>query len=261
MMSSRPETGPVVLLTSQPYDAQPPSSSQASTADADIDMDDISDSSFPQRRSIPSLESIHKESRTDPLSMHVLSSSSSANAASSSSRSPFANTSGSPSTGPTPFTATPINTPTRQRSASTAFGADEIDDGDGSNVFRSPALGSTPKKSRTSALKSKREELSDIVRACTQDTLQARIKVEEERTKREEMRIQFAREESKRAERMRIEERRWIMDLMQMVNSGLQLRNINTGGEGNANIDPFLAAMNMSQGDMPRSQDDTNQQL
>ena len=77
-----------------------------------------------------------------------------------------------------------------------------MDNGDGDSVYHSPATGTTPKKSQPFTSKSKREELSEIVQACTQDMLQARIKVEEECMKREEMCIQFAREESERQECM-----------------------------------------------------------
>ena len=55
-----------------------------------------------------------------------------------------------------------------------------MNNGDGDSVYHSPATGTTPKKSQPSTSKSKREELSEIVQACTQDTLQAQIKVEEE---------------------------------------------------------------------------------
>ncbi|KAJ1594620.1 hypothetical protein NDA14_004824 [Ustilago hordei] len=67
-------------------------------------------------------------------------------AASSSSRSPFSSSSNPSSIGPTPFTITPIDTPTHQHSSSTAFEADEVDDGDGDSVYHSPATGTTPKK-------------------------------------------------------------------------------------------------------------------
>ncbi|KAJ1041144.1 hypothetical protein NDA10_002770 [Ustilago hordei] len=67
-------------------------------------------------------------------------------AASSSSCSPFSSSSNPSSIGPTPFTITPIDTPTRQRSSSTTFEADEVDDGDGDSVYHSPATGTTPKK-------------------------------------------------------------------------------------------------------------------
>ncbi|KAJ1575534.1 hypothetical protein NDA15_005381 [Ustilago hordei] len=67
-------------------------------------------------------------------------------AASSSSRLPFSSSSNPSSIGPTPFTITPIDTPTCQHSSSTTFEADEVDDGDGDSVYHSPATGTTPKK-------------------------------------------------------------------------------------------------------------------
>jgi len=78
-------------------------------------------------------------------------------------------------------------------------------------------------------------EVPDVVRAATADQLQARIKVEEERTKREEMRLSFQREESERKDRRkreegerqerilmqqeqsRSEERRMMMQMMQSM--------------------------------------------
>ncbi|SAM77670.1 uncharacterized protein UBRO_20544 [Ustilago bromivora] len=195
-------TGPVVLLTGHPYDA-PPASSQNNSVDANVNMDDASNALYPQQHNIPGMESILEEVQYDPIGARVISSfSSSVAATSSSSCLPFSSSSNPSSIGPTPFTITPIDTPTRECSASTTFGADEVDNGDGGSVFQSPATGTTPKKSQPSPSKSKREELSEIVWACTQDMLQARIKVEEEHTKREEMHIQFAREESKRQECM-----------------------------------------------------------
>ncbi|SAM70621.1 uncharacterized protein UBRO_20473 [Ustilago bromivora] len=201
-MDHNSSTGPVVLLTGHPYDA-PPASSQNNSVDANVNMDDASNALYPQQHNIPGMESILEELQYDPIGARVISSfSSSVAATSSSSCLPFSSSSNPSSIGPTPFTITPIDTPTCQHSASTAFGADEVDNGDGGSVFQSPATGTTPKKSQPSPSKSKREELSEIVWACTQDMLQARIKVEEEHTKREEMHIQFAREESKRQECM-----------------------------------------------------------
>ncbi|UTT96690.1 hypothetical protein NDA17_003512 [Ustilago hordei] len=97
------------------------------------------------------MESILEESQNDPIGARVISSFSSSvaatpAAASSSSHSPFSSSSNPSSIGPTPFTITPIDTPTHQHSSSTAFGADEVDDGDGGSVFYSPATGTTPKK-------------------------------------------------------------------------------------------------------------------
>ncbi|UTT91323.1 hypothetical protein NDA17_000360 [Ustilago hordei] len=206
MMTNCAQTGPVVLLTGHPYDATP-ASSQNNLVDADVNMDDASNAHYPQRCNIPGMESILEELQNDPIGARVISSFSSSvaatpAAASSSSHSPFSSSSNLSLIGPTPFTITPIDTPTHQHSSSTAFEADEVDNGDGDSVYHSPATGTTPKKSRPFTSKSKREELSEIVQACTQDMLQARIKVEEECTKREEMHIQFAREESERQECM-----------------------------------------------------------
>ncbi|KAJ1580936.1 hypothetical protein NDA11_004573 [Ustilago hordei] len=97
------------------------------------------------------MESILEESQNDPIGARVISSFSSLvaatpAAASSSSCSPFSSSSNPSSIGPTPFTITPIDTPTRQRSSSTTFEADEVDDGDGDSVYHSPATGTTPKK-------------------------------------------------------------------------------------------------------------------
>ncbi|SYW83696.1 uncharacterized protein UHO2_06892 [Ustilago hordei] len=206
MMTNCAQTGPVVLLTGHPYDATP-ASSQNNLVDADVNMDDASDAHYPQQCNIPGMESILEELQNDPIGARVISSFSSSvaatpAAASSLSHSPFSSSSNLSLIGPTPFTITPIDTPTHQHSSSTAFEADEVDNGDGDSVYHSPATGTTPKKSRPFTSKSKREELSEIVQACTQDMLQAQIKVEEECTKREEMHIQFAREESERQECM-----------------------------------------------------------
>ncbi|SAM68543.1 uncharacterized protein UBRO_20452 [Ustilago bromivora] len=193
------------------------------------------------------MESILEESQYDPIGARVISSFSSSvaatpAAASSSSHLPFSSSSNPSSIGPTPFTITPIDTPTCQRSASTAFGADEVDNGDGGSVFQSPATGTTPKKSQPSPSKSKQEELLEIVWACTQDTLQARIKVEEECTKREEMHIQFAREESERQEHMQTEECGWLM-MVQMMNPNLPFGNITGSSQGNLDLDLLVCGM------------------
>ncbi|KAJ1028939.1 hypothetical protein NDA18_002958 [Ustilago nuda] len=179
MMTNRAQTGPVVLLTGQPYDATP-ASSQNNSVDADVNMNDASDAHYPQ-----------------PC----------------------------------------------QHSSRTTFEADEVDDGDGDSVYHSPATGTTPKKSRPSTSKSKQEELLEIVQACTQDMLQARIKVEEERTKREEMCIQFAREESERQEHMQTEERGWLMEMVQMMNPNLPFGNIAGSSQSNLDLDPLVLAM------------------
>ncbi|KAJ1019570.1 hypothetical protein NDA18_006048 [Ustilago nuda] len=97
------------------------------------------------------MESILEESQNDPIAARVISSFSSSvaatpAAASSSSHSPFSSSSNLSSIGPTPFTITPIDTPTCQHSSRTAFEADEVDDGDGDSVYHSPATGTTPKK-------------------------------------------------------------------------------------------------------------------
>ncbi|KAJ1593340.1 hypothetical protein NDA11_007538 [Ustilago hordei] len=177
MMTNHAQTGPVVLLNGHPYDATP-ASSQNNSVDADVNMDDASDAHYPQRCNIPGMESILEESQNDPIGARVISSFSSSvaatpAAASSSSRLPFSSSSNPSSIGPTPFTITPIDTPTCQCSSSTAFEADEVDNGDGDSVYHSPATGTTPKKSQPFTSKSKREELSEIVQACTQDMLQA----------------------------------------------------------------------------------------
>ncbi|SAM84045.1 uncharacterized protein UBRO_20806 [Ustilago bromivora] len=141
MMTNHAQTGPVVLLTGHPYDAPPPpASSQNNSADADVNMDDASNALYPQRRNIPGMESILEESQYDPIGARVISSFSSSvaatpAAASSSSRLPFSSSSNPSSIGPTPFTITPIDTPTRQCSASTTFGADEVDNGDGGSAL------------------------------------------------------------------------------------------------------------------------------
>ncbi|UTT94412.1 hypothetical protein NDA17_007031 [Ustilago hordei] len=151
MMTNHAQTGPVVLLNGHPYDATP-ASSQNNLVDADVNMDDASDAHYPQRCNIPGMESILEESQNDPIGARVISSFSSSvaatpAAASSSSHLPFSSSSNPSSIGPTPFTITPIDTPTHQHSSSTAFEADEVDNGDGDSVYHSPATGTTPKKS------------------------------------------------------------------------------------------------------------------
>ncbi|SAM64313.1 uncharacterized protein UBRO_20435 [Ustilago bromivora] len=216
--------------------------------DANVNMDDASNALYPQRCNIPGMESIIEESQYDPIGARVILSFSSSvaatpAAASSSSCSPFSPSSNPSLIGPTPFTITPIDTPTRQHSANTAFGADEVDNGDGGSVFQSPATGTTPKKSRPSPFKNKQEELSEIVWACTQDMLQARIKVEEEHMKREEMHIQFAREESERQECMQTEEHGWLMEMVQMMNPNLPFGNITGSSQSNLDLDPLVHGM------------------
>ncbi|SYW78809.1 uncharacterized protein UHO2_02821 [Ustilago hordei] len=176
-MDHNSSTGPVVLLTGHPYDATP-ASSQNNSVDANVNMDDASDAHYPQQCNIPGMESILEELQNDPIGARVISSFSSSvaatpAAASSSSCLPFSSSSNPSSIGPTPFTITPIDTPTCQCSSSTTFEADEVDNGDGDSVYHSPATGTTPKKSQPFTSKSKQEELSEIVWACTQDTLQA----------------------------------------------------------------------------------------
>ncbi|KAJ1592423.1 hypothetical protein NDA15_002010 [Ustilago hordei] len=159
MMTNCAQTGPVVLLTGHPYDATP-ASSQNNSVDADVNMNDASDAHYPQQCNIPGMESILEESQNDPIGARVISSFSSSvaatpAAASSSSHSLFSSSSNPSSIGPTPFTITPIDTPTCQHSSSTTFEADEVDDGDGDSVYHSPATGTTPKKSRPFTSKSK----------------------------------------------------------------------------------------------------------
>ncbi|KAJ1041490.1 hypothetical protein NDA10_003169 [Ustilago hordei] len=159
MMTNCAQTGPVVLLTGHPYDATP-ASSQNNSVDANVNMDDASDAHYPQRCNIPGMESILEDLQNDPIGAKVISSFSSSvaatpAAASSSSHSPFSSSSNLSSIGPTPFTITPIDTPTCQRSSSTAFEADEVDNGDGDSVYHSPATGTTPKKSQPFTSKSK----------------------------------------------------------------------------------------------------------
>ncbi|SAM83523.1 uncharacterized protein UBRO_20772 [Ustilago bromivora] len=142
------QTGAGVLLQDMDHN------SSNNSVDADVDMDNASNALYPQQHNIPGMESILEESQYDPIGARVILSFSSSvattpAAASSSSHSPFSSSSNPSSIGPTPFTITPIDTPTCQRSASTTFGADEVDDGDGDggSVFQSPATGTTPKKS------------------------------------------------------------------------------------------------------------------
>ena len=73
--------------------------------------------------------------------------------------------------------------------------------------------------------------------------LQAWIKVEEEHTKREELHIQFAREESERQECMQTEERGWLMEMVQMMNPNLPFGNITGSSQSNLDLDPLVHAM------------------
>ena len=73
--------------------------------------------------------------------------------------------------------------------------------------------------------------------------LQAQIKVEEECTKREEMHIQFAREESERQEHMQTEEHGWLMEMVQMMNPNLPFGNIAGSSQSNLDLDPLVLAM------------------
>jgi hypothetical protein len=208
MVSSRPATGPVVLVTSSPYDTAPSQSTSQSVVDF---MDESEDDGYPQGRSIPGLDAIAQDSQSDPFSARVLP------------RSP---------------SATPTSNPTtRLRSASTAFGGDSDACIDTESPDRSTASGS-PKKARSSSSKSKRDDLSEIVRACTSESLASRIRLEEERTKREEMRLNFQREEAIRQERMRADERRFLIQMLQITSQAANNRQ-----QTDINFESMLANM------------------
>ncbi|CCF50005.1 hypothetical protein NDA11_002335 [Ustilago hordei] len=95
----------------------PPASSQNNSVDANVNMDDASNALYPQQCNIPGMESILEELQYDPIGARVILSFSSLvaatpAAASSSSCSPFSSSSNPSLIGPTPFTITPIDTPT-----------------------------------------------------------------------------------------------------------------------------------------------------
>ncbi|SPC63215.1 uncharacterized protein UHOD_12071 [Ustilago sp. UG-2017b] len=156
MMLKHPSAGPATLVTSSAYD--PVQASQSSIGDTGDAMEE-DDNPFPSCRSIPGLETLAEGAPDDPIGPRVLS---------------FSSAFPSPSTSSNPFGlpgATPHN-----HLASTAFGVDQEPESTG---LSSPTM-------KTSASK-KQEDIADLVQACTAESLQACIKVEEERTKREEM--------------------------------------------------------------------------
>ncbi|SPC60867.1 uncharacterized protein UHOD_11173 [Ustilago sp. UG-2017b] len=59
-MDHNSSTGPVVLLTGHPYDA-PPASSQNNSVDANVNMDDVSNALYPQRRNIPGVMGLNAQ--------------------------------------------------------------------------------------------------------------------------------------------------------------------------------------------------------
>ncbi|SPC65044.1 uncharacterized protein UHOD_11012 [Ustilago sp. UG-2017b] len=156
IMSKHPSAGPVTLVTSSAYN--PVQASQSSNGDTGDAMEE-DNNPFPSCHSIPGFEALAEGAPDDFIGPRVLSSSSAFPSPSTSSN-PF----GSPGAAP------------RNHLASTAFGVDQEPE--------SAGLSSPTKK--TSASK-KRDDNADLVRACTAESLQARIKVEEERTKQEEM--------------------------------------------------------------------------
>ncbi|SAM84817.1 uncharacterized protein UBRO_20854 [Ustilago bromivora] len=156
MMSKHPSAGPVTLVTSGAYD--PVQASQSSNGDTGDAMEEDY-SPFPSCHSIPGLETLAEGAPDDPIGPRVLSSSSAFPSPSTSSN-PF----GSPGAAP------------HNHLASTAFGVDQEPE--------SAGLSSPTKK--TSASK-KRDDIADLVQACTAESLQACLKVEEERMKQEEM--------------------------------------------------------------------------
>ena len=236
LMSSRQSSGPVRLVTSSPYDQsqrQPslpsasqslPSASQSSTTGTEEPMDE--DVVYSQSRPVAGLDEIAAQSQHDPRSRRVISTSSTSSSVQTATPSPFVTIPGS-----TP-TRNPTASTSRHRSASAAFGADGDADSDSALLT---SASPSPRKLQSSPSKNKRVEVPDVVRAATADQLQARIKVEEERTKREEMRLSFQREESERKDRRkreegerqerifkqqeqsRSEERRMMMQMMQSM--------------------------------------------
>ncbi|SYW76136.1 uncharacterized protein UBRO2_01207 [Ustilago bromivora] len=148
MMLKHPSAGPVTLVTSGAYN--PLQASQSSNSDAGDAMEE-DDISFPSGHSIPGLEALAEAAPHNTSVPRVLYLSSA-----------FP----SPSTLSNPFVlpgATPCN-----HLASTAFGVDQEPE--------SAGLSSPTKK--TSASK-KQDEIADLVQACTAESLQAHIKVEE----------------------------------------------------------------------------------
>ncbi|KAJ1033343.1 hypothetical protein NDA13_001335 [Ustilago tritici] len=159
MMSKHPSAGPVTLVTSGAYN--PLQALQSSNVDAGNAMEE-DNIPFPSGHSIPGLEALAEAAPHNPIVPRVLSLSSAF---------PSLSTLSNPFVLPG---ATPHNC-----LASTAFGVDQDSESAGP---------SSPTK-KTSASK-KQDYIADLVRACTAESLQAHIKVEEERTKREEMQFQ-----------------------------------------------------------------------
>ena len=205
MINSWPATGPLALVHSGSYDPTP---TQQTTQQDDDAMDESDDPPYSQSRSIPALDSLSQSARNDPFAARVISTSSSSTSIQFTPPTP-------PTSAVSTSGASSSTTPSCQRSASTAFGVDGDNDMDSDSAARSSTTG-TPKKSRTSSSKNKRDHLGDILKACAADTLAARIQVEEERTKREQMRLQFQREENERKEHAEEANRNFIYRILAM---------------------------------------------
>ena len=194
-MSSRSPSGPITLVTSLPYDPTPPQDSMQSQPEAHcMDEDDLDDNYFASGRNIPGLDSIAESQEHDPLARRVLRTASTGMA-----------TTHSPAVVSLSNT-TLASPPTSLRSANAAAEMDTDADLGTESPTRASSTGGTSNNSRASSSKNKRQDLFDIVRACTSEQAAARIRIEEERTKREEMRLQYQREESIRRENREREE-------------------------------------------------------
>ncbi|CDU23317.1 uncharacterized protein SPSC_01946 [Sporisorium scitamineum] len=105
-----------------------------------------------------------------------------------------------------------------------------------------PSTGS-PRKTRSSPAQRRRnKQITDLVQACTGRSLEIRIRMEEEKTKREEMRFALKREEGERRERMREKEQEWLLQLIRLSRQGQ--RGSQDGSQNGFNLGPLLSLGN-----------------
>ncbi|SPO27277.1 uncharacterized protein UTRI_10394 [Ustilago trichophora] len=214
MALNRPDTGPVVLLTSSPYDSGPaPSASESDVQDMDEDVDDV----FTQDRRIPALDAIAETSHDDPFTGRVLASSLSATFAQAN---PLANDASSSRPSASFDTPAPTSSPLR-RTGSATLGADDNNDPNNGTARESAVSGSPTRNRSTSQARGKRDEITDFLRAFIEDHSESRLKIEEERTKREEertkreeLRLKYQEKERERVERMRAREHTFMLRVM-----------------------------------------------
>ncbi|SPO23564.1 uncharacterized protein UTRI_02243 [Ustilago trichophora] len=210
-MNPEDPAGPALLLTSSGYDDSASRCNDSSSVEeADKPMELTEDDDSPQTasgRGLPPLDAVLQASQDDPFTNRVLRGNSFEPSNSTSSESHFSN-----STPATP--AAP-----RRRSATTAG----LDD----SPQMQPSFGKRGRKDTSSA----RETWSQAFITSNNAALQAKVRIEEERTKREALRLQHQREEresqerareaeKERDQRSREAERNFSLEMMRLVVTG-----------------------------------------